>query len=49
MATLNPRHEEGLFFILATLGGLVAAIGLGAALYMEHTGHVVTGMNNQII
>ncbi len=49
MATLNPRHEEGLFFILATLGGLVAAIGLCAALYMEHTGHVVTGMNNQIV
>jgi Ni/Fe-hydrogenase subunit HybB-like protein len=22
---------------------------LGAALYMEHSGHVVTGMNNQIV
>jgi Ni/Fe-hydrogenase subunit HybB-like protein len=49
MATLNPRHEEGLFYVLAALGGLVAAIGVGAALYMEHTGHVVTGMNNQIV
>jgi molybdopterin-containing oxidoreductase family membrane subunit len=49
MATLNPRHEEGLFYVLAALGGLVAAVGLGAALYMEHTGHVVTGMNNQIV
>ena len=49
MATLNSRHEEGLFYVLAALGGLVAAVGLGAALYMEHTGHVVTGMNNQIV
>lgn len=49
MATLNPRHEEGLFYLLAAIGGLVSAIGLGAALYMEHEGHVVTGMNNQIV
>jgi molybdopterin-containing oxidoreductase family membrane subunit len=49
MATLNPRHEEGLFYLIAALGGLVAAVGVGAALYMEHTGHVVTGMNNQIV
>jgi molybdopterin-containing oxidoreductase family membrane subunit len=49
MATLNPRHEEGLFYVLAALGGLVAAVGLGAALYMEHNGHIVTGMNNQIV
>jgi molybdopterin-containing oxidoreductase family membrane subunit len=46
---LNPRHEEGLFYVLAALGGLVAAVGLGAALYMEHNGHIVTGMNNQIV
>lgn len=49
MATLNPRNEEGLFYILAAIGGLVSAVGIGAALYMEHTGHVVTGMNNQIV
>jgi molybdopterin-containing oxidoreductase family membrane subunit len=49
MAVLNPRHEEGLFYVLAALGGLVSAIGLAAALYMEHSGHVVTGMNNQIV
>ena len=47
--TLNPRHEEGLFYLLAAIGGLVSAIGIGAALYMEHSGHVVTGMNNQIV
>jgi len=45
----NPRHEEGLFYLLAAIGGLVSAVGFGAALYMEHSGHVVTGMNNQIV
>ena len=49
MATLNPRHEEGFFYLLACIGGLVSAIGFAAALYMEHSGHVVTGMNNQIV
>ena len=49
MAALNPRHEESFFYVLAALGGLIAAVGLGAALYMEHSGHVVTGMNNQIV
>ena len=49
MATLNPRNEEGLFYVVAAIGGLVSAVGVAAALYMEHTGHVVTGMNNQIV
>ena len=49
MFTPHPRHEEGLFYPLAAIGGLVSAIGLAAALYMEHSGHVVTGMNNQIV
>ena len=49
MATLDPRREEGLFYVLAALGGLVSAVGLASALYMEHAGHVVTGMNNQIV
>jgi molybdopterin-containing oxidoreductase family membrane subunit len=40
--------EERLFYILLALGGLVTAIGLGAAWYMEHHGHVVTGMTNQV-
>ncbi len=46
---ISPRHEEGLFYVLAAIGGLISAIGLAAALYMEHSGHVVTGMNNQIV
>lgn len=49
MLTPNPRHEEALFYLLAAIGGLVSALGVGAALYMEHSGHVVTGMNNQIV
>jgi len=28
---------------------LLLAVGLGAALYMEEHGHIVTGMNNQIV
>jgi Ni/Fe-hydrogenase subunit HybB-like protein len=46
---INSRNEEGFFYVLAAIGGLVSAIGLAAALYMEHSGHVVTGMNNQIV
>lgn len=36
---------------LALLGGLGAliAIGLGSAWYMEHNGHYVTGMSNQVV
>jgi molybdopterin-containing oxidoreductase family membrane subunit len=45
----NSRTEELLFYVLAALGGLVTVVGLAAALYMEHSGHVVTGMNNQVV
>ncbi len=45
----HSRLESGLFYALVAAGGLVTAIGLGAALFMEHSGHVVTGMNNQIV
>lgn len=44
------RKIEGrVFYTLVGLLGLVAMIGLGAAHYMETHGHVVTGMNNQIV
>ena len=35
----------------ALLGGLgfITLLGLAAAYYMEHNGHIVTGMNNQIV
>lgn len=48
LAPYSP-FEERMFYLLAVLGGLVFLIGLGSALYMEHNGHVVTGMNNQIV
>ncbi len=40
----NPRF----FMILGVLASIIA-IGLGAAFYMEHSGHYVTGMSNQIV
>lgn len=36
------------FSLLGWLGAVVLA-GLGAVVYMEHNGHWVTGMNNQIV
>ncbi len=48
-SSLTSRNEAGIFYVLAAIGGLVTAVGLGSALYMEHAGHVVTGMNNQIV
>lgn len=40
----SPRYWGG----LALLAGLIA-IGLGAAFYMEHHGHYVTGMSNHVV
>ncbi len=40
--------RQGYWAVLALFGALIA-VGLGAALYMEHNGHWVTGMNNQVI
>ena len=37
------------FFILAAMLGAFVLSGLAAALYMEHYGHYVTGMTNQIV
>ena len=52
MANVTYRQLEGrsgrYYGLLALLGAIVA-VGLGAAWYMEHNGHVVTGMNNQIV
>jgi molybdopterin-containing oxidoreductase family membrane subunit len=41
-------RSGGYVALLAVLGALVA-VGLGAAYYMEHHGHVVTGMSNQVV
>ncbi len=43
-------HDDARFFwVLAAAGALVTLAGLVAAHYMEEHGHVVTGMNNQIV
>lgn len=52
MAKLKFRTLDGnspFFWTLLFLHALVVAAGLGAALYMEEHGHIVTGMNNQIV
>jgi molybdopterin-containing oxidoreductase family membrane subunit len=41
-------RSSGWWGLLAALGA-VLALGLGSAWYMEHHGHVVTGMDNQIV
>jgi Ni/Fe-hydrogenase subunit HybB-like protein len=38
-----------LFWILLALHGVVILVGLGAAYTVEHHGHVITGMTNQIV
>ncbi len=43
------KIEPNIFYALLGLFGLVAAIGMGAAYYMEVHGHVVTGMTNQVV
>jgi len=37
------------FYMLLAFIGLFVVAGLGAAYYMEHNGHYVTGMSNQIV
>jgi len=41
-------NSKGYYMLLALLSLTVTA-GLGSAWYMEHNGHWVTGMNNQIV
>jgi Ni/Fe-hydrogenase subunit HybB-like protein len=41
--------ESRYFYLLVLLGALVVGAGLLAAHYMEEHGHIVTGMNNQIV
>jgi len=52
MTHIHYREIEGrslgYYVLLALLGALVLA-GLAAAWYMEHNGHWVTGMSNQIV
>lgn len=41
-------HSVG-YWALVAVFGVLAAAGLGASYYMEHHGHWVTGMTNQIV
>jgi molybdopterin-containing oxidoreductase family membrane subunit len=43
------RLEEQYFFALVAAGLAVLGGALAAFFYMEHHGHIVTGMNNQIV
>jgi molybdopterin-containing oxidoreductase family membrane subunit len=43
------RIEERFFYALVLAGGLLVSLGLLAARYMEHHGHIVTGMSNQVV
>ena len=50
MANLSPlRFKNRIFYTLVATGGLVVLIGLYAAHMMEVHGHIITGMNNQIV
>jgi molybdopterin-containing oxidoreductase family membrane subunit len=52
MAKVAYRRVEAqgpVFWALLVLTTAVVAAALAAAFYMEHNGHVVTGMNNQIV
>ncbi len=46
---LSHRNELRFYALLFAVGALVAGVGLWAAYYMESRGHVVTGMNNQVV
>ncbi|MDD4965048.1 MAG: polysulfide reductase NrfD [Gallionella sp.] len=50
MATLSALHTKNkLFYLLLALGGLMVLAGLYAVHMMEEHGHIISGMNNQIV
>ena len=42
-------HDARFFWILAAVGAFVTLAGFAAAHFMEERGHIITGMNNQIV
>ena len=48
-ATTTSATAHRTFWALLLAGAAVLAVALGAAHYMEEHGHVVTGMNNQVV
>ena len=50
MAGHSPlRFKNRLYYALLAAGGLIVLLGLYAAHMMETHGHIITGMNNQIV
>ncbi|HQR22904.1 MAG TPA: polysulfide reductase NrfD [Burkholderiaceae bacterium] len=47
--TIPVAGGERRFWWLVAAGGLLLAVGLGAAWYMEEHGHIVTGMSNEVV
>ena len=53
MAIIRTKYEAlndgmGFYFLMAIFGAFILG-GIGASWYMEHNGHIVTGMNNRIV
>jgi Ni/Fe-hydrogenase subunit HybB-like protein len=48
-ALSRSAYARRAFWALLAAGGAVVAVALGAAHYMEEHGHIVTGMNNQVV
>ncbi|MBN8507770.1 MAG: polysulfide reductase NrfD [Burkholderiales bacterium] len=46
---MHAPAETRNFWLLAALGAALTLAGLGAAHFMEEHGHVVTGMDNQVV
>lgn len=49
MAHAFRRLEQKVFYGLLAAGGAVTLAGLGAAHWMDERGHIVTGMDNQVV
>jgi len=50
MSNHSPlQFKNRLYYALVAAGGLIVLIGLYAAHMMEQHGHIITGMNNQIV
>jgi molybdopterin-containing oxidoreductase family membrane subunit len=46
---MRTRADIRNFWLLASLAAAITAVGLGAAYYMAVHGHIVTGMNNEVV
>ncbi|MGC2165847.1 MAG: NrfD/PsrC family molybdoenzyme membrane anchor subunit [Gallionella sp.] len=50
MTTQSPNHfKDRLFYSLIAAGGIIVLMGMFAMHMMESHGHIITGMNNQIV